>query len=98
MRDVGVIKFYINQDQLALLSTSVISCVIRDADNDQEIADAVWNVSVLWGRKYVFTIKFTPDEDENEETDEEDDDHDIRIIIIFSYSLMVLILRELHVR
>ena len=67
MRDVGVIKFYINQDQLALLSTSVISCVIRDADNDQEIADAVWNVSVLWGRKYVFTIKFTPDEDENEE-------------------------------
>ena len=81
--DVAVIKFYIwFQDRPALLQTSVITCVIHDAVNDEEIEDAEYEITQSYEKgKHVYTIEFTPDEDEeDEEKDEEDeDDHDFRL-------------------
>ena len=87
--NVAVIKFYIwFQDRSVLLSTSDITCVIRDAVNEEEIEDPEYEITQSYKEgKHVYTIEFTPDEDvfdfsisdedeENEETDEEDEEKD----------------------
>ena len=80
--NIAVIKFYIwFQDRSVLLPTSDITCVIRDAVNDEEIEDPEYEITQSYKEgKHVYTIEFIPDEDEeNEETDDENDVFDFLI-------------------